>query len=572
MKKKLALIMLGILAVSALGGCSTYTNEPVKSTEAATSATESASGDSSKETEASSSNQPKVMTVGASADVITLDCSKANDNNSSEVLFHTSEGLLRYYEGEIRNGLAESYEVSEDGLTYTFHLRDAKWEDGEPVTADQFVYSFQRLFDPGTGASQYDLYLAINNAQDIIDGKITDLSQLGVEAVDEKTFVITLGRISPTFLDSLAAADELYPLRQEFVEAAGAAYGSDKANYLSTGPFKLESWTPETEVVMVKNDNYWAADSIHMDRITRLIIADANTRASMFDNGEIDVNNNIASSLLGNYDNETCLTYSSGTMYSLQINVNGTSEATGKVLSNENFRKALSYAIDRQAIGQAIEYGSNTPAGRLVDPAVPGTTEGKSFHEEFSLSNEIPVKGDAAKAKEYLDKALEELGMTAQELPTMTYLCMDIGNRKLYAEAILSAWNTNLGISCFEVVQFPVPTTIQNMMNGEYDIYWQQVSNSLMDPYTYMCNWVTDGGINVTGWGDETYDTLIDKTEATMDQAQRLQLFAQAEDYILEHGPQIPLFFGNNNISVNPSYTGVSYLSDMTYIYADVSQ
>ena len=333
-KKMLGIVLACTMAVSALAGCSTYTDgDPVTDqTQAADSGQTGtqASGDDTAEAGG------KELTIGVSTDVTSLDTSVINDNNSGEVLYHTSSGLLREVGGKVVEEMAESYEISDDNLTYTFHLRDSNWEDGEPITADQFVYAFQRLFDPNTGSTEYEKFLSIVNAQEIVDGEITDLDQLGVKAEDDHTLVITLKQMSPTFITSLAASDNLYPLRKDFVEQCGTAYGTSDENYLSSGPFKLEAWNQGTDVIYVKNDQYFDADKIKMDKITRVVIEDANTRASMFDNGEIDANMNAPASLKDNYDENTLINSPAGTTTTLQINMNGMTEETGKVLSNVN--------------------------------------------------------------------------------------------------------------------------------------------------------------------------------------------------------------------------------------------
>lgn len=554
MRKKVLSIMLScVMAVSVFAGCSTYTTD---------------------EDTTSSSEEAKAaeLTIGVSTDVTSLDTSVINDNNSGEVLYHTSEGLLRNVNGKIENGIAESYEISDDNLVYTFHLREANWEDGEPITAQQFVYSFQRFFDPNTGATEYDKFLSIVNAQEIVDGQITDLDQLGVKAEDDHTLVITLKQISPTFISSLAASNNLYPLREDFVTECGTAYGTTAENYLSCGPYKIEAWNQGADLIYVKNDQYYNADSIKMDKITRVVIEDANTRASMFDNGEIDVNMSVLASLKDNYDENTLFHNTAGTTTTLQINTKGMTEETGKVLSNVNFIKALSYAIDRQGLNDALANGTYEIATRIIDPATPGSTDDITYGEEYPDISGAPETVDAEKANEYLDKALEELGMTKDQLPEMTYLCMETGQLKLYAEAIIDSWKTVLGLDCFKIVQYPVPTTIQNMLQGQYDIYWQQCGADVNDPYMYMSYWTKTGSINVTGWMDDTYSDYIAQTEMTMDRAERLDLFSQAEQYLLDNGPQIPLFFFTNLITVNPEYTGISYSSSAEYIYADFAQ
>ena len=256
-------------------------------------------------------------------------------------------------------------------------------------------------------------------------------------------------------------------------------------------------------------------------------------------------------------------------LFRSQLNLDGTSEETGRVLSNLNFRKALSYAIDRTSMVNAIVGGCNIPAGRFVDPEVPGTS-GK-YVEEYPI-NEVSLTSDPEKAREYLAKALEELGMTADQLPTCTYVAMESSNYKLFAEAVVDSWKTVLGLNCIDVQQYPVPTAITNMLNRQYDMYWQQCGSSLEDPYDYMAYWTSDGSINVTGWEDEKYTDLIYSTNAMTDRADRLAAFAEAEQYLVDNGPQIPIYYFGSYYTVKSGVQNIMCGKDMEYIYADLAE
>lgn len=553
MKKSLIRTLITLSLALTTVGCSTYQN--------------SETGSATKASDENTTGGYKELTIGTSGEILTLDSNKSNDSYSAEVLYHTSEGLLRLNNKEIVPGLAESYEESEDKTTYTFHLREANWEDGESITANDFVYSFQRFFDPNTGASEVDLFLGIKNAKAINQGEITDLSELGVVAVDEKTLQITLEEPSVLFISHLAATPNLYPLRQDYVEASGEKYGTDSDYFLASGPFKVSSWVSQSEIVYEKNENYWDAENIYVDKINRVIIGDANTRVSMYDNEEIDVNVDVPALSIGNYSEEEVFSAPVGTTVTLQFNLDGMTEETGKVLSNVNFRKALSYAIDRSAVVNAIVGSSNTPAGRFIDPVVPGIKD--TYDNEYPIA-ELPITADAEKAKAYLDKALEELNMTIEELPTFTYVCMESSTYKLFAEAMLDSWKNVLGLECFDVKQYPVPTAITNMLNGEYDLYWQKYSADLNDPYEYLSAWVADGSINVTGWKDDFYSELIESTNTMFDSAERLSVFAQAEGYLLDNGPQVPVYYAGNYFTVSSHVSGITYGKDLEYLYADV--
>lgn len=556
MKKLLVRVTLMMSLALLTVGCSTYQDA------GSNSASQESNGNVAVKEEGY-----KEITIGTGGEILTLDTNKSNDSYSAEVLYHAGEGLLRSYNNEIVPGLAESYEMADDQVTYTFHLREAAWEDGEPITANDFVYSFQRFFDPHTGASEVDLFLGIKNAKAINKGELTDLNELGVVALDEKTLQVTLEAPSVLFIHNLAATANLYPLRKDFVESAGELYGTDTTHFISSGPFKVTSWVSQSEITYEKNESYWNAENIYLDKINRVIIGDDNTRVSMYDNKEIDINYNVPSLSAANYSEDEIFSTPAGGMVTLQFNLDGMTEETGKVLSNLNFRKALSYAIDRSAVVNAVVGGSNIAAGRFIDPVVPGVND--TYVTEYPI-NEVPVTADSQKAQEYLAKALQELNMTADELPTFTYVCMESSTYKLFAEAMIDSWKNVLGLDCFEVTQYPVPTAITKMLNREYDLYWQKCSASLDDPYEYMAYWVADGSINVTGWEDATYTELVEKTNTLFDPKERLAVFAEAEAYLLENGPQIPIYYPGNYHTIADSVTGVTYGKDIEYLYADI--
>ncbi len=217
---------------------------------------------------------PQVFTFAGHNDVMTLDVSQMNDEMSALIMYALNESLIRNSYNEIIPGLAESYDVSEDGTVYTFHLRDAKWSYGVPVTAKDFEYSFLRTMNPETGSSQVSEFDSILNAQAYYNGEITDASLVGVKAVDEKTLVLTLTYNDPFFMTEMAEGINFYPIREDYVEKYGMSYASSPETFIGCGPFVLKEWVQGARITLEKNPEYWNADKVKLERVVELIIPD----------------------------------------------------------------------------------------------------------------------------------------------------------------------------------------------------------------------------------------------------------------------------------------------------------
>ncbi len=357
-----------------------------------------------------------VFTFAGHNDVMTLDVSQMNDEMSALIMYALNESLIRNSYNEIIPGLAESYDVSEDGTVYTFHLRDAKWSDGVPVTAKDFEYSFLRTMNPNTGSSQVSEFDSILNAQAYYNGEITDTSLVGVKAVDDKTLVLTLTYNDPFFITEMAEGINFYPIRQDYVEKFGMSYASSPETFIGCGPFVLKEWVQGARITLEKNPEYWSADKVKLERVVELIIPDENTRVGLYDLGEIDSIYSI--SKVQTIMHPEFGSRSGGTLQYLAFNC-----SEGLVLENMNLRKALSFAIDREAIVGAISSPGTIPVDRMVDPSI--IVDGKAFTETYPNSTGVPPGGDIEQAKVYLQKALSEMGLSRPtDLPRINYVCM----------------------------------------------------------------------------------------------------------------------------------------------------
>lgn len=347
MKRILAAISASILALTAMAGCGTYTSDDNASSSALTS-----SGASAEDSGSQSASEPMTFTfIGGHPVTLNPILSQSSDDGNSFYLLES--GLFRYNENGVQNEICENYDVSEDGLTYTFHLREANWSDGEPITAEQFAYTLQCFLSPDMGSPSASTYYDILNAEAFNNGS-AQWEEVGVAVLDDQTLEITLAEPTDDFILTLATSG-LIPLRQDFVEEQGESFGSSIDSLQYSGPYTLTEWTLDSSITFTKNPEYWNAEnSFPVETITLLKVDDSNTAYSMFENGEVDALANVSNQYLDALaDYITIETGANGLMY-LWINQNGMSEDAGKVLSNNNFRLALNYALDREATVNAI--------------------------------------------------------------------------------------------------------------------------------------------------------------------------------------------------------------------------
>jgi len=534
-----ALLMLLMISTLLLSACTATNNNSPKAGKSTNS-----SG------EGSTDSGAKVLTYAMNKEPGSLDANKSQDDLSNEILYHISEGLVRTYDSKIFPGIAKTWDISEDGKTYTFNLRESVWSDGTPLTAHDFEYSFKRFLDPNTGSAFVETLYSVVNAEAYNKGELTDASQVGIKALNDYTLEIQLVNPVPFFLTTLASDSYFYPVKQELVEQYGDQYAADASKLVTNGPFTLTNWVHESELVMVKNENYWDKDTIKLDGITQLIIPDANTQASMYDSGQLDYLANISANLVSKYsDAKSAL---AGGVQMLQFNIDGFNKETGKVISNQNFRKALSYAIDREGVANAVAAPGTQPAHRFVLPTTQGTTN--TYQSEYPFDG-VATSSQPELAKEYLEKALSELNMTKEQLPTLTYVAME-GTQKLYAEALQSEWKTVLGLENIEITVLPTPQAIQATMNREYDIYVQSLDAS-EDVSTILGYWLANGSINWTGWNDQQFTDLFNNAMLELDSIDRYTGLFEAEQYLFENGPLEPFLYPGNSYVYQDYVSGI---------------
>lgn len=458
-----------------------------------------------------------------------LDSSLCNSMAGADILYNIMDGLMRDNNGEIEPGVATKYDLSDDGLTYTFHLRDdAKWSDGVAVKAGDFVYALERLVDPATAAGGAYMGEILKNAKAILAGKMQP-DQLGVAAPDDKTVVITLDHPAayfPTMLSSSA----YFPLRKDIVEKYGKSFASTAAKNVYNGPFLLQKWAHDSKLTLVKNEKYWNRDAVKLNKVEILILTDANTPIGMYESGDLDYVDVPAASF--DQYKEKATAYYTGGMDYLQINLKAS-----KLLANKNFRKALSYGIDRNAYAKLSRNNMNEPLSRAVLPIMQGSSD--QWGKEYPYTP-YPLSGDNTQAKAYLKKAMSELGITDLSKITFKLNYAEADSTRKIVETIQAQWKQNLGIT---VTLNPVPYAVlyDNQAKEDFEMMYTGWVPDYDDPNAFLELFSTGGAYNYSQYSSSDFDKYMTAAQQTTDPKARFDALFEAEKVVTDDLPMINL-------------------------------
>jgi len=522
-KKIFSLLLILMLVVASFAGCSGNTTN-VEEKPATEQKTDEQSSNTT--TEEKETTEPKVLKLSSGSDIPSLDQSIATDTVSFEVLGNTLEGLFALTgNNEVKNGVAESYTVSEDGLTYTFKLRkDSVWSNGDPVTAHDFVYSWRRLADINTG-SQYAFMIetaGLKNGSKIIKGEM-DPSDLGVKAVDDYTLVAELDVPVPFFVN-LMTFPSFYPLNQKYIEEKGDKFGKSIDDTLFNGPYKLTTWETEYEYVLTKNEDYWDKDNVDIDEINFRIVKDPNTTINMYETGELD-RAGLVGEQIDEYADHADLIQIPGTaVFYLQLNTKN------DILKNVNARKAFAMGFDKTFITDELLKNGSIAADYLVPSNLATGPDGKDFRETTGTYNNFS-KDEAAK---YWAKAKEELGIDSAEIDFLTY---DSETSRRISEYIQGQLQANLEGLKVNIVQQPFKNKLALEDKGDFDFSFAGWGPDYGDPMTFLDMWITTSGHNVVGHNNPEYDKIIERTkmgDLTTDLATRWTELQRAEKILLD--------------------------------------
>lgn len=477
---------------------------------------------------------PQEMKVNINSEPFSLHPGLANDSTSGGVLLQTFEGLTRIdKDGKPQPAMAEKIEVSDDQTQYTFTLRDAKWTNGDPVRAQDFVYAWRWALDPANQSQYaYQLYY-VKGGQAINDGKAKP-ETLGVEAKDDKTLVVTLEAPTPYF-EELTAFYTYFPVNEKVASANPKWYTDAGDSYVSNGPFKLTEWAHQDKIVIEKNDQYWDAKAVSLKKVEMYMINDPSTELSMFDNGELD----WAGSPFGTLPTDALKQLKDDGKLNIKP-IAGTYwykfNTEKPPLNNKNIRKALAYAINRKAVVENITQGGQVPAMAAVPPSMIKENEKGYFKDH-----------DVDKAKEFLAEGLKELGLKdASELPPITLSYNTSEAHQKIAQAIQDMWKKDLGIEVtLDNAEWAV--YIDKMHKGDYMIGRMGWLGDFNDPINFLELFRDKkGGNNDTNWENPEFKQLLADSAKEGDAAKRTQMLKDAEAIFMDEMPVSPIYFYTN--------------------------
>lgn len=504
----------------------------------------------------------QTLNINIAQEPPSLDPSQATDSTSFTVLKSVFSGLMRIGKGgKPVNDIAKSVSTSSDGKTWTIKLRNAKWSNGDPVTAQDFVYEWKHVLNPKTGAAYaYQMY-PIKNAAKINDPKShMSVDKLGVKAVDSHTLKIQLERPTPYF-KQLLAFPTFYPVDPKVVKA-NPKWASDAGqNYVTDGPFTLNKWQHKNQVVLKKNPKYWNASKVHLQTINMEMVNDSNTELTQYKSGQLD----WAGSPTGNIPLAAIPSLkSSGKLhikpiagvYYYAFNVKD------PIFKDKNMRYAFSLAIDRNSIVKNVTKGGQIPAMALVPPSMWPSNK-KGYFKDNNL----------AKAKQYLKKGLKDLGYSSvSQLPPITLSYNTSDAHKAIAVAIQNMWKQNLGVNV-KLYNAEWKVYLDRMQKGNFQIGRMGWLGDFNDPINFLEIFKTVGGNNYTNWHNAQYKQLLDKSY-TESGSQRTATMKKAEKIFMKDMPIAPIYFYTNVWLQKPYVKGVVLdgLGSVDYTWAYIAK
>lgn len=573
MKKRVLALLLATTMVFGLTACGG--SDTPAADNAQTEGTDAASNETADDTSAdgattdSASTGEKILSVQVGPDPETIDPALNSAVDGGNMLLHSHECLLIVdQDGQLAPGQAETWEVSDDGLTWTFHLRDGlKWSDGTDLTAKDFEYSWKRVCDPMVAAPYADTVLSmVVGFEEAMDEEEPNPDALQVKAEDDKTLVVTLSAPC-SYFGSLAAFATLSPVQQATVEANGDAWATAAETYICNGPFYISEWVPGAYILMSKNPNYWNADAIKLDGIKWNLIEDANASYSAYQTGEVlfikDVPTEEIPSLTGNSD--FFVDPIIGTYY-LSVNTQRAPFDDVKV------RKALSLAIDREYVANTLMQGTYSPASNFMGPGWIDM-DGNQFMDNANGGQPYIDTTNFEANLEEAKALLADAGYPDGEgLPSITYSTNDAGYHKVVAEYLQQAW-AEIGVDLsVEIVEWASFTPMRR--NGDYDASRNGWVGDYSDPSNMLDLLYSTNGNNDGKFKNAEYDAAMEISRTTLDATERSEALHKAEDIMMEEAACIPVAYYNDFWLQSEKITG-SWHSPYGYwyfMYADIAE
>ncbi len=551
MKKTLAILVSVVMMLAA------FACAPAATT--TTPAADPGASETAAQAPATDSAEPFELTVNFASEPQTIDPALNSAVDGAVMINHMFEGLYKWIDDGNGNatlalGQAASVETNEDKTVYTFKLRDdAKWSDGQAVTANDFVYAWQRLVTPETAADYNYMADILLGANEIMAGE-KEPTELGVKAIDELTLEVTLHTPCPYF-EEIMAFPALMPVRQDMIEAAGDQWTFDTATYIGNGPYKMESWEHNASIRIVPSETYYDVDKLGPDAITFALMDDANAIYAAFRSGEL------------NFIEEVPVAEIPALLDSGELHIDpyiGTYyvcfQTEKAPFDDARVRKAFSLAIDRNYIVEQITQTGQVPASGFVPSGI-NDAAGASGDDFRTVGGAyMDVSKDAYQANcEEARKLLEDAGYPGGAgFPVVEYLYNTNENHKAIGEALQQMWQTELGVTV-NLTNQEWNTFLQTRKDGDYSIARNGWIADYNDPMSFLDMWLTGGGNNDAQYSNAKYDELIQQAKATSDSAERMKLMHEAEDILMGEDVVHAAIYFYTNKNMIQGYTGMYY-------------
>jgi len=507
-------------------------------------------------------NREQILHRGISPDISELDPQLSTVANDYAALHALFEGLVTEDPVDLHPvpGVAEHWVISSDGITYTFSLREsAKWSNGEPVTAGDFVASFKRILTPSLGAQYAHLLYVINQAEPFHKGQLADFSHVGVTALDAHTLQIKLEHPSPTFLSLLTLAPFM-PVHLPTIAKHGPTADrgnpwTKPGNLVTNGPFTLKVWRLNQQMVLVKSPTYWDAAAVRLKEIHLHPGESRDAEERAFRSGQLHLTEALPPSKIDTWrdDPRHLLRIDAylGTEF-YRINVNH------PFLNDRRVRRALALGVDRDAIVNTILRGGQRPAHEFTPPDTVG----------YTPTTQIPTDFNAARA------LLTEAGYPGgRGAPQIDLRFNTSESHRAVAEAIQEMWRRELGLDV-RLANQENNSLLAARTSGDFQVLRSVWIGDYVDPLSFLGVWTSNSGNNYTGWKNPLYDQLLFEAARTTDTAARNELFQKAETILLDDAPIIPIYHYNHVFLIQPSVKGwhANYLDHHPYKFVYLEQ
>jgi len=497
-----------------------------------------------RETPVQRGDRDQVLLRGLGYEISGLDPQVTTGLSEYSVISALFEGLVAEDPVDLHPvpGVAASWDVSPDGMVYTFHLRaGAKWSDGEPVTAQDFVDSWRRALTPALAAPYASMLYVVRGAEAFNRGTTTDFGRVGVSAPDAHTLRVALVRPTPQF-PAMLDQPVWFPVNLRCIAASGAIGARDNpwtrpGRLVGDGPFVLKSWRPGQEIVVEKSPTYWDAAHVRLNAIHFYPFDSMDAAERAFRAGQLHLIETLPVGKIDAYRRETPQLLRidpSLDTYFFRLNVRR------PPLDDERVRRALSLAIDRQAIVDKILRGGQQPATAFTPPGFPGYAPPAAVTTDFAGARRLLAAAGFPGGK---------------GLPPLELLYNTSENHRLVGEAVQEMWRRELGLDV-RLVNEELKAVLADRAAGNYQILLYDWAGDYLDATTFLDVWRGDSGNNHTGWSDAAYDRLLDEAARTADPAARAALFQQAERLLLAAAPIIPLYYNTHAFLLQPSVKG----------------